>query len=222
MSVEERRLLLDEAVEKLPGSTIEAAARVLRAGEQPLRAAFLARVLNAVARSVTEMDERALGDAAGASSDYAALLRMLERPEAIDELSPEDPLTEARLRGLRMRERLLGAAGRAVSAGEAGELLGGISRQAVDKRRRAGRLLALPAGGRGYRYPVWQFAEGGVLPGLEEVLPDFAVDDPWMRAAFFLGGNVRLEGAIPLEELRRGRVEEVRRAARSYGEQGAA
>lgn len=221
MSVEERRLL-DEAVEKLPGSTIEAAARVLRAGEQPLRAAFLARVFNAVARAVTEMDERALGDAAGASSDYAALLKMLERPEAVAELSPGDPLAEARLRGLRMRERLLGAEGGTVSAGEAGELLGGISRQAVDKRRRAGRLLALPAGGRGYRYPVWQFAEGGVLPGLEEVLPDLGVGDPWMRAAFFLGGNVRLEGDTPLEELRRGRVEKVRRAARSYGEQGAA
>ena len=43
-----------------------------------------------------------------------------------------------------------------------------------------------------------------------------------MRAAFFLSGDPRLNGATPLEELRRGNIEAVRRAASAYGEHGAA
>jgi hypothetical protein len=109
-----------------------------------------------------------------------------------------------------------------MNAEEVGGLLGGISRQAVDKRRRAGKLLALPAGERSWRYPVWQLeAEGGVLPGLEEVLRNFGVEDPWTRAAFLLGGNDRLSGKRPLDALREGLVEDVARAARSVGEHGA-
>ena len=62
---------------------MEAAARVLQVGEQPAQAAFIARALNALAHLTTEMDERSLSDAAGATSDYAVLLRALEHPEAL-------------------------------------------------------------------------------------------------------------------------------------------
>ena len=83
-------------------------------------------------------------------------------------------------------------------------------------------VARLPAGERSWRYPVWQLeAEGGVLPGLEEVLRNFGVEDPWTRAAFLLGGNDRLSGKRPLDALREGLVEDVARAARSVGEHGA-
>lgn len=99
----------------------------------------------------------------------------------------------------------------------------GVTQQAVDKRRRAGKLLAVPVG-RGYRYPAWQFDErgrGGVLPGLEEVLESFGVEEPWMRASFFLRRNGRLDDRRPLDVLREGEMEAVKRAARAYGEHGA-
>jgi len=135
-------------------------------------------------------------------------------------LQRDDLLARARLRGLDARARLLQAEGGPLSVDAVGRLLH-ITRQAVDKRRRAGRLLGLRIGRRGYAYPSWQFGEAGTLPGLEEVLLDLLNHDPWMQVGFFLNGNVRLGGESPLAELRRGHVEAVQRAARAYGEQGA-
>jgi hypothetical protein len=52
-------------------------------------------------------------------------------------------------------------------------------------------------------------------------LAEFGISDPWTRAAFFLSANTTLAGARPLDELRLGNVEAVRRAAWSYGQHGA-
>src|SRR5215207_7044940 len=115
---------------------------------------------------------------------------------------------EGQAQGVRARRVLLEAEGGTVSSGQAAELLG-ITPQAVDKRRRAGKLLALPVG-RAYLYPVWQFDErgrGGVLQGLEEVLGSFGVEDAWMRVSFFLRQYGRLGDKRPLDVLRDGEIE---------------
>ena len=105
-----------------------------------------------------------------------------------------------------------------------GELLG-ISRQAVDQRRRKGELLALqPGGKRAYRYPAWQLEEGGTLPGLKNILAILERHDPWMRLQFFLREHPRLGGKRPLDVLREKRGAEMDRvldAAKTYGEHGA-
>jgi hypothetical protein len=209
---------LEEAAGTLPESTVAAAVRAMRASGDALRSVVLARSLNALAEAMGR-DARGLEDVASAPSDLAVLLRMLERPEALEALSAEDPLAAARLRGIEARGKLLEQEGGAVSAEELGLMLGGITPQAVNKRRKAGRLLGLPVGESRYRYPVWQVEGGNVLAGFEEVLKVFGVEDPWMRAAFFLGGNARLGGERPLDELRRGNVEAVKRAASAHGEQ---
>jgi hypothetical protein len=50
--------------------------------------------------------------------------------------------------------------------------LGGISRQALNQRVRAGRLLAMTAANTSW-FPDWQFsADGGVVPGLGGVLSE--------------------------------------------------
>ncbi len=216
-----RQALLDEAARKAPSNAVEAAARVLRAGKSPVQAAFVARALNALARLTAELDERSLGNASGAPSDYATLLQALEDPQALTTLRREVPLASARLRGLHNRERLLVAEGGVISAEEAAALLH-ITRQAVDKRRRAGHLIGINTGRHGYAYPLCQFApQGGIIPGLELVLAELREHDPWMQLAFLLNPNTRLDGQTPLAELRRGHVEKVVSAARSYGEQGA-
>jgi hypothetical protein len=212
---------LHEAAERAPRGAVEAATRALSAAgerDHAARAAFLARGINALATLAAAIDEHTLADAAGAPSDALALVRVLEQPETLAALRQVDPLLPAQLRGLRAREQLLAAEGGTVSTAEAAALLG-LTRQAIDKRRRAGKLLGLSLGRRGYVYPVWQFADGKVLTGLDAVLQELAEHDPWMQVLFLLNGNVWLDEARPLDELRRGRVGAVLEAARTYGHQ---
>ncbi len=144
-------------------------------------------------------------------------------PRALAESAQDvnDPLAAAKQRGREAKARILAAEGGTLSAEQAAQRLD-IRIRAVEERRRAGRLIALPLDRRTWVYPAWQFVDGGILPGLELVLDDMIVKDCWMQTAFFLSGDPRLHGATPLAELRRGRVEEVRHAARLYGEHGAA
>jgi hypothetical protein len=205
----------------------EAMARALDAsssqdtGQAALRFAFLARAMNALSGIVQDLDEEALSHATGASSDRAVLLHALEHPSTVGVLEREDPLAEARLRGLRARDQILSAEGGTLSAGRVADHLR-ISRQAVDKRRQAGKLIGLDIGRHGYAYPSWQFDERGVLPGLQDVLSNMRIRDPWMQAGFFLSGDPRLQGATPLERLRHGDVDAVVLAARGYGQHGGA
>ncbi|MBI3971349.1 MAG: hypothetical protein HY332_08665 [Chloroflexi bacterium] len=153
-------------------------------------------------------------------SSYSTLVSALQSPDALVALLADDPLAAARLRGLQARERLLQTEGGTLTAGQVAKLLG-VTQQAVDKRRRAGRLLALNLGRRGSAYPAWQFGPDGVLDGFEAVLAALAVS-PWTQASWFLSGDVRLGGETPLAALRRGNVDAVQRAARASGEHSAA
>lgn len=215
------QLKLERAAKNAPRSVVEAATLAIEAGRQPARAPFVARALQALARLATQLDEAALGEAAGAPSDLDALLRAMAQPEAERVLAADDPLAPARLRGLQAREWLLQAEGGILGATDVAALLH-ISRQAVDKRRRAGTLLAMSLGRHGYAYPAWQFVETGTLSGLAQVLAVLHDADPWMQLAFFLNGNARLEGQTPLAALREGRRAEVLHAAALYAEHGAA
>ena len=214
---------LDEAARRLSSpETVEATKRALTAvAKDELEEALYARLLGWFVASMTEADREELVRAASAPSNAELLFWLFEQAALRDALE-EGPLVRARLRGVRVRRELLEAEGGAVSSGQAAELLG-ITPQAVDKRRRAGKLLALPVG-RAYLYPVWQFDErgrGGVLSGLEGVLGSFGVEDAWMRASFFLRRNGRLGDKRPLDALRDGEIEAVEGAARAYGEHGA-
>jgi hypothetical protein len=120
-----------------------------------------------------------------------------------------------------MREEIARAEGGTWTTEQVAEHLS-ITYQAVDKRRRANRLLAFPVGQRRYAYSAWQFDADGVLSGFEDVLAALSVPGVWTRASFFLGENDYLNGARPLDELRRGNVDAVRRAAAMLGEHGAA
>src|SRR5437763_12421783 len=201
-------------------SIIERALQEARdAGRDPLREAALARAVNAVAALTRGQDDAALGAAVAAASDVEVLYRMLSAPEAVDILRVDDPLIDAKLRGIAARDAILQAEGGTVDVETAARILG-ISRQAVDRRRRRHTLLGLPVGRRGYRYPLWQFTPSGVVPGLDAVLRHLTADGPWFSAAWLLGHNSRL-GARPLDVLRDGHVDAVVQAALAYGEEGA-
>jgi hypothetical protein len=68
------------------------------------------------------------------------------------------------------------------------------------------------------RYPAWQFANNGLLPGLEDVLRVLPAPGAWSRVLFLQGGDPYLNGQTPLELIRRGEIEPVRRLAAAYDE----
>ena len=185
-------------------------------------AAVRERVTRALSSLTGRVDRQALHDAAGAATDVGALVTLLTAPSAVELVTQDDPLADARLRWVRDRERLLHAEGEPLKSREVAQLLG-ISRQAVAKARKDGRIIGLPVGPGRYLYPSWQFGPSGPLKGLRELhqVLDSGDGDVWTLVAFVLAPNSRLNEENPLEALRRGDVERVLKAARAYGEQGA-
>lgn len=188
--------------------------------EAPVMRALMMRAINAVLK-FADLSEDAVVRATAAPTDLSVLLTALSSGELLNDLKSVEPLAPAFLRGIEAQRRLLDASGGTLTAEQAGSILG-ISRQAVEKRRKAHTLIGLTTGRHGYRYPAWQFTKSGVLPGLEDVLKALGPHDEWMQAAFFLGNNPRLGGRTPIETLAAGEVTRVLGAAQVYEEHGAA
>ncbi|GAB4217958.1 MAG: hypothetical protein OHK0012_24610 [Synechococcales cyanobacterium] len=148
-------------------------------------------------------------------------IEILRQPEALPFLDSPDPLAVARLKGVQIKHELLFEDGKPLTSEQVAELLK-ITRQAVDKRRSKLQLLAITTGRRGYLYPLVQFQDQGVIPGLDRVLQALKDYSPWTQLMFLKSGDVRLEGQTPLACLKAGEVDQVVWAAQHYGEQGAA
>jgi len=182
---------------------------------------LMMRAINAVLK-FAELSEDSVVRATAAPTDLSVLLRALSSGELLDDLKSVEPLAPAFIRGIKAERRLLDENGGTLTEEQVAEVLG-ISRQAVEKRRRAHTLIALTTGRHGYRYPVWQFTKSGkALPGLDDVLRALGPHDEWMQAAFFVGKNPRLGDRTPIEILKAGEISRVVEAAEVYGEHGAA
>lgn len=194
----------------------------LRLARTPIRSAVLVRALDNIIHIVELLDNKSLEDIVSASSNLDVLLSLSEESIVLESKKPfhDDPLRSLRLKGLRAKSELLKSEGGVITSSQVAELLG-ISRQAVDKRRRQGKLLAVSLGKRGYFYPIWQFFEDGVLPGFEQIMNLLESYDPWMKMIFMLNANHYLGNQSPLEKLREGHLDEVIKAAQLTGEQGA-
>ena len=180
---------------------------------------MMVRAISAVLEFAA-LSEASVANAAAAPTDLVVLLRALSSGELLDDLKRAEPLAPAFIRGIEAKRRLIDENGGALSADQVAENLG-ITRQAVDKRRRAGKLIGLTTVRHGYRYPAWQFSDSGTLPGLEDVLAVLAPHDEWMQTAFFVAQNPRLGYRTPIEMLKAGELRRVLSAAEVYGEHGA-
>lgn len=185
---------------------------------QGVRDAFRERAGHAIDHIARSATIEALTDALAAPTDFGAVARALRDPNSFPTALSLDPLVDALARGAAEREGLAARADGLLSADEAGRALGGISRQAVDKRRRGRQLLAVRIAS-DWRYPAAQFgADGEAVPGLADILNELADLGPWAVLDFLLANDAALDGASPLEALRRGGVlaGDVRRIARTY------
>jgi hypothetical protein len=169
-----------------------------------LQAAFRRRAAEAVERVTTSASPEALADALSAPTDVGALARLLAEAAVLGVAAELEPLADAVARGAEARRRLADRAGGLLTASQMGAALGAISRQAVDKRRRAGHLLAVPVGS-DWRYPGIQLRADGTVPDqLPAVLGAFAAAGPWAALDFLLAADDALAGETPLEALKRG------------------
>ncbi len=184
-----------------------------------VRDAFRRRAEHAMEHIARSATIEALGEALSAPTDFGAVARALGDPAAFTASRPLDPLADAWARGAAERERLSVEVGGLLSAEDAGRALGGISRQAVDKRRRNRQLLGVRVG-HDWRYPAAQIGrDGQAVPGLTFVLEGLAALGPWAQLAFLLAKDDALGGSTPLDALRQGgnAAQEVRRIMLSHG-----
>lgn len=187
-----------------------------------MRAAFRRRAEHAVNLIAASASPEALARALEAPTDFGALASALGNTVLAGSALDLDPLADAVARGTVERERLALVAGGLLSAEQAGRALGGITRQAVDKRRRAKGLLAVRVAG-DWRYPAVQFNDEGEapqgLPAILEVAEELGMTQ-WATLDFLLAPDAALDGLSPLEAMRNGRMDRVHRlldAARSDG-----
>lgn len=122
-------------------------------------------------------------------------------------------------------ERLAAArhrfADRSLTTAEVAALLGGVTRQAVSARVRAGRLLAVQLGGT-LRFPDWQFGPEGPYVGLPALMTELCAQgrgglaaDALMRAPID-----ELAGRTPADLLAAGDSDGARWWVRAAGEIG--
>jgi len=138
-------------------------------------------------------------------TDVGTMMALLEHAVTASSVVAVDPLAAAKARWLRAEQVLLDEAEGTLTVDGVAELLGGVKRQAVEKRRNRGTLLGLRTSGGAYVYPVCQFHRGEVLPGLDKFLAAFPADtDPWLKLNALLGPSDALGGKRPLDALREG------------------
>ena len=142
---------------------------------------------------------------------------LLLKPKNPDQTSP---LEAAIKRGEEAKKRFLSKQGGALNNIEACSILG-CNLVELETMRRNNQILGLSVNEE-LLYPAWQFVEGKVLTGLDKVLTALKDDGAWTQMIFLLTGDIRLDGATPLDKLKTGKIEQVLWAANCYGSHSAA
>jgi len=131
-----------------------------------------------------------------------------------------DPrLAAAIARGEIAKKKLAAVEGGSISSTRASQLLG-ISKQTALRRWRRHQVVGWKRG-KAVRFPVWQFAGGKMLEGIEDVLRIIDSDDHWRLMLYFLSNRHSLGDRRPLDLLREGKVAEVIEHAKAYAAENA-
>ncbi|SPF78093.1 DNA-binding protein [Pseudoprimorskyibacter insulae] len=167
---------------------------------EPVGRVLLLRMVRALNHIVRDMPGDLLLSALAAPSDLEAFARALSDPRVSDPMRASDPLSGAVGRTIAHRLRLRELAGEMLTSSQVEDLLG-IQRKAVDKRRKAHKLLGLRSGS-DWLYPAFQFGHDDVLPGIRTVLDAFRDSDPWVVLDILLAPDEGLGGRTLLNAVR--------------------
>jgi hypothetical protein len=186
---------------------------------QALAQAFLRRSVRMLQRVTSSASSEALKAALSSPTDVGGVASLLSdiAPLAADP-SAADPFVEAMARGAAIKQELLAAAGGGLTSSQVAGALG-ITRQAVDKRRLRGALLAVPNGSGEYVYPACQFTPQGLIPGIEDVLRAFRIRSPCTQLSVLLAPSPALGGKTLIKALKSGMIARAVAVAASFGEQ---
>jgi hypothetical protein len=156
------------------------------------------------------------------TSEYVILAKAIDSfvPARKAKVGEEKAREIVLARGALARKRLEQAEGGAIAAEKVADLLG-LSRQGVDYLRKAKRIVAWRLSTGKWHYPVWQFHEGRVCPGISECLKELPNEDPWSQMIFFLSPRESLSGRRPLDLILSGDVSNAVAAARRHQRHGA-
>jgi len=190
-------------------------------GRHALAQTFLRRSVRMLERVSSAASPEALKAALASPTDVGGVASLLSDLAAFGlDLSPVDPFVEAIAHGAAVKRELLKLAGGGLTSKQAARALG-ITRQAVDKRRRRRALLAVPTGSGEHLYPACQFSSDGVIPGLEDTLHAFQIRNPWTQLSALLAPTPALQGRTVLEALQAGEIKRAVSVVASFGEQTA-
>ncbi len=190
------------------------------ATQSGMRRAFSKRLHEVVDRLAEAADISTIEKVLSMADPFSGMGVAMQRAATAEAAAIRDPLAAARLRGVDTRQRMIEDAGGLLRLSEAAERLG-VTPQAVAGRRTRGTILAVPAANGEWLYPVCQFAEYDLVPGIDAFLRAFQEDvDPWTHLSVLLAESSRFGGKSALDLLKEGRKEDARTIAGTYGEQG--
>lgn len=185
-----------------------------------MRRAFSKRLHEVVDRLSEAADIATMEKVLSMADPLSGMGVAMQRAATAESVAVRDPLASARLRGVDTRRRLMEDAGGLLRLGEAAERLG-VTPQAVTGRRTRGTIFAVPAANGEWLYPVCQFGDYDLVPGIDAFLRAFQEDvDPWTRLSVLLAGSSRFGGRSALDLLEEGREDDARSIAGTYGVQG--
>ena len=168
-----------------------------------IQSIFIQRASHAIEHFALRADKATLADAVGAPTDTGMLIRVLRDAAVLGpSVADLDPEAIDLAKEIEHCDALLRRAGGTYSVTEVAQLLG-ISRQAVDKRRQNGALLAMRQSS-DWHYPRAQFHERETLPNLPEVVKGMAETGPWVTLEFLVTPDTVLLGLTPREALLKG------------------
>jgi hypothetical protein len=190
--------------------------RVIAVSDEPQKLALVARAVKgldvAINARFNAVDEVNI---LSASTDVGALARALTAAASDRAVSKLDPTAELIAAGAARKAELVDMAGGLYPLQEVASILK-ISRQAIEKRRKAGTIIAVRTGD-DYRYPACQFTPDGMVEGLDGILKAMPIRADWMRLEWLLTPDDALDGVSPLEALKAGRLGDVMELARAHG-----
>lgn len=132
-----------------------------------------------------------------------------------------DARSLAVLEGVRIAREDLRAAGGAYDLDQVRTLMGGVTRQAVEKRVQEGSLLSVSGPSNRRSFSTLQFnGDGTLVAGLREVREALPTRNAWTILNFLAQPDDRLDGRKPIDLLKAAEIKLVVEAARRVGQHG--